>query len=96
MTFLYSALLKLLYPTSIALLLLALGLVFRRKPRTRRSCNVLAVLVLLVCGNGGVAAGLIRRLEGQYPTPDPMPTADAILILSGGSSVARHHAQRSK
>ena len=84
MAFLYSLLLKLLYPTSITLLLLAAGVALRRRPTARRVCLVLAVLVLLVCGNGWVVAAMIRHLEGQYLPPQSMPTADAILVLSGG------------
>ena len=41
-------------------------------------------MVLAVCGNGWVVAGMIRHLEGQYLPPQSMPTADAILVLSGG------------
>ena len=84
MAFLYSVLLKLLYPTSVSLLLLAAGAALRRRPTARRVCYLLAVLVLLVCGNGWVVAAMIRHLEGQYPPPHAMPSADAILVLSGG------------
>lgn len=84
MAFLYSLLLKLLYPTSVTLLLLAAAALFRRRQATRRACQVLAVLVLLVCGNGCVVDALTRRLEGQYLPRDPVPHADAILVLSGG------------
>jgi uncharacterized SAM-binding protein YcdF (DUF218 family) len=27
---------------------------------------------------------MFRQLEGQYPPPQPLPTADAIVVLSGG------------
>ena len=39
---------------------------------------------LLVCGNGWVVHSLIARLESQEMAPEPLPNADAILILSGG------------
>ena len=84
MAFLYSLLLKLLYPTSIALLLLAAGVALRRRPTAQRACTVLAILVLLVCGNGWVVSAMIRYLEGQHLPPQVMPSADAILVLSGG------------
>jgi len=83
MAFAYSLLLKLLYPTSIALILLAASLVLRG-PRTRRTCQGLALAVLLVCGNGWLVGAITRELEGRFPPPDPVPTADAILVLSGG------------
>lgn len=83
MAFAYSLLLKLLYPTSIALILMAAGIVVR-SPRARRTCQASALAVLLVCGNGWVVAAMVRGLEGRYPSPDPVPTGDAILVLSGG------------
>ena len=84
MAFLYSVLLKLLYPTSITLLLLAAGVALRRRPAARRVCNVLAVVVLLICGNGWVVSAMVRYLEAQHLPPESIPTADAILVLSGG------------
>ena len=83
MAFAYSLLLKLLYPTSVALLLQTAALVLRGA-RVQRVCQGLAVAVLLFCGNGWVVTALIRGLEGQYPPRDPVPHADAILVLSGG------------
>jgi uncharacterized SAM-binding protein YcdF (DUF218 family) len=84
MAFLYNLFLKLLYPTSIALMLLAAAALLKRRPLTRRACLVLAPLVLVVCGNGWLVAAMTRQLEGRFPPPDPVPTADAILVLSGG------------
>jgi uncharacterized SAM-binding protein YcdF (DUF218 family) len=89
MGFLYSVLLKLLYPTSIALALLIAAALLRRRPVVRRLCFGLALATLLVCGNGWVVNRLIRGLEWQHLPPDPMPTADAILVLSGGIHAAR-------
>ena len=93
LAFLYSVLLKLLYPTSVSLLLLAVGAALRRRPTARRVCYLLAVLVLLVCGNGWVVAAMIRHLEGQHPPPHAMPSADAILVLSGGVLVEHRRAR---
>jgi uncharacterized SAM-binding protein YcdF (DUF218 family) len=84
MAFLYSLLLKLLYPTSITLLLLAAAALLPHRHTARRVCRTVAVLVLLVSGNGFVVADLTRRLEGQYLPRDPVPHADAIVVLSGG------------
>ncbi len=81
MAFFYNLLLKLLYPTSVSLLLLCLGLVSKK---WRQLCLLLAVLVLVVCGNGFLVARLMRHLESQHLPPIPMPTADAIVVLSGG------------
>jgi uncharacterized SAM-binding protein YcdF (DUF218 family) len=81
--FLYSFLLKLLYPTSIALALFAAAGIARR-PVWRRTFYLLAFAVLLVCGNGWVVQSMTARLESAYRPPDPLPAADAIVVLSGG------------
>ena len=67
MSFLYSLLLKLLYPTSLCLVLLACAVVFRKRKALCRACFGLAVGVLLVCGNGWLVGGLTRHLEWQFP-----------------------------
>ena len=82
--FLYSVLLRLLHPLSVALVLLIAAPFFRKRKALRRACYTLALLVLFVCGNGWVVGRLIRALEWQHLPPTPVPTADAILILSGG------------
>ncbi len=84
MAFLYSALLKLLYPTSVTLLLVVVGSLLWRRPVARRVCYAMAVAVLVVCGNGCVVNTMIRHLEGRHLPPDPMPDADVIVVLSGG------------
>ena len=81
--FLYSVLLKLLYPTSVALILFVAAAIVRRSA-PRRLFYGLALAVLLVCGNGWVVRTLTRNLESMHPAPDPVPSADAILVLSGG------------
>ena len=82
--FLYATLLKFLLPTTIALMLLVAAPLFRRRHRMRRLCYALGILVLVVCGNGWVVNRMVRPLEWRYLPPDPVPSADAILILSGG------------
>lgn len=84
MAFLYSLLLKLLYPTSLCLLLLAATAVFRKRRILSRVCFGLAVAVLVVCGNGWLAGALTKHLEWQHLPPNPVPQADGILILGGG------------
>jgi len=84
MSFLYSILLKLLYPSSLCLLFLLAAAILRKRKLPRRVCFWLAVSVLLVCGNGWLAGALTRHLEGQYLPPDPVPQADCIVVLSGG------------
>ncbi len=84
MSFLYGVLLKLLYPTSMALLFLVAGLCLRRWPALRRACFTLAVLAVMVGGNGWIVRGLTRTLETRFLPLDPVPVADVIVVLSGG------------
>ena len=84
MSFLYSVFLKLLYPTSLALALLVAAVLLARRRGAQRVCLAMAVMVLLVAGNDWVVAGMTRHLEGQFLPRDPVPEADAIVVLSGG------------
>jgi uncharacterized SAM-binding protein YcdF (DUF218 family) len=84
MAFLYNILLKLFYPTSLAVILLVAAAVFRKRKGLSRVCYGLAVALLLVCGNGLIWRGPVRHLERQYLPSGPLPHADCILILSGG------------
>jgi uncharacterized SAM-binding protein YcdF (DUF218 family) len=85
--FLYSVFLKLLYPTSIALFFFLAAAIVRRR-WLRRTFYALALAVLFVCGNGWVVHSMIRRLEWAYMPPNPLPSADAIVVLSGGIHAA--------
>jgi uncharacterized SAM-binding protein YcdF (DUF218 family) len=85
MSFLYSLLLKLLYPTSLVALLLLGSALLRKREAPRRTCFWLAVTLLLLCGNGWVVGALTKHLEWKYLPPNPVPQADCILILSGGT-----------
>jgi uncharacterized SAM-binding protein YcdF (DUF218 family) len=81
--FLYSVLLKLLYPTSIALALFLAAAIVKRRAM-RRLCYSLALAVLLICGNGWVVRWMILPLESMHAPLEPLPSADAIVVLSGG------------
>jgi len=85
-SFLYSLLLKLFYPTSVALVLLLASAALRKAKKARRGCFWAAVAVLLICGNGWVVKYSTQHLERQYLPPDPVPTADCILVLGGGTT----------
>jgi len=76
MSFLYSLLLKLLYPTSLSLLLLGGAVVFRKRRTLCRACFALAVGVILICGNGWLIRGLTKHLEWQYPVLQNYGTAE--------------------
>jgi len=84
MSFLYSLLLKLFYPTSVALMLLLASAFARARKRLSRACFWLGIGVIFVCGNGWLVGTLAKNLEWRYLPLVPVPEADAILVLSGG------------
>ncbi len=85
MDFLYNILLKLLYPTSLAVVFLLGSALFRNRKIVHRIFFWTGLAFLLVCGNGRVSGWMIKRLESQYPPSDPVPMADCIVVLSGGT-----------
>jgi uncharacterized SAM-binding protein YcdF (DUF218 family) len=85
MDFLYSFVLKLLYPSCLASVLLVASAVFSNRKKIKWGCFWGALAVLLVCGNGWVVRGLTVHLERQYLPHGSVPEADCILVLSGGT-----------
>ena len=84
MSFLYSLFLKLLYPTSLCLIGLLTAAAFHKRKVVSRVSFWASVAVLMICGNGWLVQGMTRHLEWRYLPPNPVPTADCILVLSGG------------
>lgn len=74
-----------LYPLGLIWLLLGAALLLKRKPAWRRAALLLALALIWVGGNRWVATGLVRSLEWQYLPPDPLPQAEAIVVLGGGT-----------
>jgi uncharacterized SAM-binding protein YcdF (DUF218 family) len=54
--------------------------------RLQRIVLILALLCLLLAGNSWVAIGLARSLEWRYLPPDPVPQAEVIVVLGGGTA----------
>jgi uncharacterized SAM-binding protein YcdF (DUF218 family) len=71
-------------PIVISLTLLIAAAALRKRARVNRICFWMGVTVLLVCGNRWVVGGVVRHLERQHLPPDPLPSADCIVVLSGG------------
>lgn len=82
--FAYSLFLKLIYPTSLCMILLIASVILRRWKRTSLACLLTGLGILLIGGNGWLIGALTRDLEWRYLPPNPVPQADAILVLSGG------------
>lgn len=78
-----------LYPLGLIwLLLVAALLLWKRKPVWARVATLLALAVIWIGGNHWVATGLVRSLEWQYLPPEPLPQADAIVVLGGATQPA--------
>lgn len=75
------------YPLGFSCVLLAAALVVR-PPRLRRALVAGALGVLLVFSSQPVANRLVRSLEWQYLPPAKLPSADAIVLLGGGTRPA--------
>ena len=85
----FSKLLPLLvYPLSLACLLLLLLIALRRRPRWVLGLGLVALLLLWLGGNRLVSMALVRSLEWQYLPPAELPQADAIVLLGGGEEPA--------
>ena len=85
LAFLYSVLLTCLTPTTPILILLIAAVVFRWRAGLARLIATGALIVLLVCGNGWVVGAMVRSLESAAPPVGLSASADAIVILSGGT-----------
>lgn len=74
-----------IYPLGLACLLLILAFISVWKwPRRAALSLFLAFAILVAASNGWVANALVKSLEWQHLPPDPMPTAQAIVVLGGG------------
>jgi uncharacterized SAM-binding protein YcdF (DUF218 family) len=78
----------LIYPLSLACLLLAALLLLRRRPRWVLGLGLAALLLLWIGGNRLVSLALVRSLEWQYLPPVVTPQADVIVLLGGGERPA--------
>ncbi|MBE9060921.1 YdcF family protein [cf. Phormidesmis sp. LEGE 11477] len=74
------------YPVGLSSLLMALGLVWLwRHPRRATGAIALALFILFFSSNPVVSDKLLSSLEWRYFPPDPVPTADAIVVLGGAT-----------
>lgn len=77
------------YPLGICCLLMIVSLVVLwKRPHWTPLPIVLALLVLLLGGNGWISDSIVRSLEWQNIPTTPLPTADAIVVLGGATKAA--------
>ena len=87
MFFFLSKLLPLLiYPLGLTCLLLLVALFWLWKfPRRSLFAIAAALLILFSSSNTLIAARFVQTLEWQYLPPDPVPAAEAIVVLGGST-----------
>lgn len=76
------------YPLGLACILLLLSLILRKNARARSILIIAALLLLWLGSNRWVSYALARSLEWQYLPEQNIPTADAMIILGGGTEPA--------
>jgi uncharacterized SAM-binding protein YcdF (DUF218 family) len=78
-----------LYPLGLACVLLLVALVMSwKRSRWMPVPVALALIVLLLASNSWVAGSLVKSLEWQQIPAKELPTADAIVVLGGGTKPA--------
>ncbi len=77
------------YPLGLSCLLMALGLVWIWKHPGRATWAIaLSLFILFSTSNPIISNKLVSTLEWRYFPLDPMPTADAIVVLGGATAPA--------
>ena len=87
MFFFLSKLLPLfVYPLGLACILVFSGLIlWHNRPKLATLLQLSAILILWLASTSSVSNSLLRSLERYYLPPNPMPTAEAIVVLGGAT-----------
>ncbi len=79
----------LVYPLGLSVILLALALalrlIFRRFPRIQAGLVIAAVVILLLSSDRWISYSLAQSLEWRYLPLQPVPQAEVIVVLGGGT-----------
>lgn len=78
------------YPLGLVFILVVLALFLRRRAKLRTVLLAATALIMLVSGNRWVAYSLARSLEWQYLPLNPVPQADVIVVLGGGTEFEQY------
>lgn len=81
------------YPLGLVCILIILALILFRKPAWQRLVLVLALVVIWLGSTRWIALGMVRSLEWRYLPMTQMPSADAIVLLGGGTESAEYPRQ---
>jgi len=74
----------LVYPTGFVSILIIAGILIKKKA-LKRLVLIAAFAVLWLSGNQLFSMSIFRSLEWRYLPPEPMPEAQAIVVLGGGT-----------
>ena len=75
-----------IYPLGLYSILLGLTLIWLWKfPRRSLLANATALLIIFCSCNPLIASTLVKTLEWQYIPPEPIPAAEAIVVLGGAT-----------
>ncbi len=86
--FLSKLLPPLVYPLGLTCILLVLAIIVYKRRTLQTTLIVIALAVLWVGGNPFVSSLALRSLEWRYLPPNPVPWAEAIVVLGGGTDPA--------
>jgi uncharacterized SAM-binding protein YcdF (DUF218 family) len=78
------------YPLGLIGLLVLLALLLVQHRRLQRIALILALACLWLSANHWVATGLARSLEWRYLPPDPVPQAEVMIVLGGGTEASEY------
>jgi len=80
----------LVYPLGLASLLLVVTVwgIWRKRRQLAMGAAIAALIVLWAGSNAWVATRLVQSLEWQNLPPDPLPNAEAIVVLGGSTRPA--------
>jgi uncharacterized SAM-binding protein YcdF (DUF218 family) len=78
------------YPLGLACILLLLALASNGNPRRSKTYLILALVILWLSSTNGISNLLARSLEWRYKPPTEISTAEAIVLLGGGTEPAAY------
>ncbi len=76
---------NLIYPAGMIIFLLLIGLLFCKSAAAKNRLIGLVLIFVIISGNKLPGSYLIRKLEQAYPVYSGSETADAIVVLGGGT-----------
>jgi len=73
------------YPLGLSTLLLVISLFLRQRKKTKKTLVIAALLIIVLSSNRWISYSLARSLEWKFLPSTPLQSADAIVVLGGGT-----------